>query len=121
MGLGGINEHLVGLQQKNASMLTGWFCCLFSLALGLLWFSMSEGYGVHYRLFHPDTLGYVLMLVGFVTVPVMAYASAACLRGYQEATTRICRIVSFAVPMTLVVGWLICRTGDALIYLGIIS
>jgi hypothetical protein len=106
---------------ENASLLTGWFCCLFSLLLGLLWFSMSEGYGVHYRLFHPDTLGYVLMLVGFVTVPVMAYASAACLCGYQEATTRICRIVSFAVPMTVVVGWLICRTGDALIYLGIVS
>jgi hypothetical protein len=105
----------------NASLLTGWFCCLSSLGLGLLWFSMSEGYGVQYRLFHPDTLGYVLMLAGFVTVPVMAYASAAWLCGFQEATTRICRIVSFAVPMTLVVGWLICRIGDLLIALGIVG
>jgi hypothetical protein len=107
--------------KENVSLLTGWFWCVFSLMLGLLWFSMSQGYSIQYKLFHPDTLGYILMLVGFITLPVMAYASVAFACGYPEATTRTCRVVSFAVPFTLVVGWVICRAGDLVIVLGIVG
>jgi hypothetical protein len=43
---------------------------------------MSKGYGIHYRPFHPDLLGYIMML-------------------------------------TLMLGWLICRIGDALVAFGV--
>lgn len=106
---------------NSAGLMTGWFCCLFSLFLGLLWVSMSKGYGIPYRLFHPDMLGYILTLVGFVAIPAMVYASAAAACSYQAVSIRISRIVSFAIPLTLMFGWLLCRVGDALVSLGMAS
>jgi hypothetical protein len=96
-----------------------WLAILLSTIAGSAWLLTSTANARGYRLYHPDTIGYALLVAAAMTLPVALASTVAWWLGYRKLAERQCEVVMAGVVGALATTWLLCRLCDLMLFCGI--